>query len=106
MALHNAFQLWFLFLLILPVKTVVRTNKTFKTKQLQDRKGAIKPIHNEMGLWNQQIVKEWRPVFEGMEAMLSHRLVSIAVSEVTNRAKTEQVKPPQPWEHKKRWWLS
>lgn len=94
-ALHNAFQLWFFFfLLILPIKTVPRTNKIFKIKQLQDRKGAIKPIHNEMRLWNEQTVKDWRPVFEGMEAMLSNRLVSIAVSEVTNTAKIEQVNPP------------
>lgn len=84
----------FFFWLILPIKTVARTNKIFKIKQLQDRKGAIKPIHNEMGLWNQQTVKDWRPVFEGMEVMLSHRLVSITVSEVTNRAEIEQVNLP------------
>lgn len=40
----------FFFFLILPVKTVARTNKIFKTKELQERKGAIKPIHNETDL--------------------------------------------------------
>lgn len=94
MALRNAFQLWFFFSLILPVKTVARTNKIFKTKELQERKGAIKPIHNETDLWNQQIDKDWGPAFEGMEAMLSHRLVSATVSKVTNRVKIEQVNPP------------
>lgn len=92
MAVHNAFSCDFInfFLgggVILPIKTVVITNKIFKTKQLQDREGAIKPIHNETGLWNQQTVKDWPPAFEGTEAMLSHRLVSIAVSEVTQQSK-------------------
>lgn len=57
MAFYNAFQLCFLFccLLISPVQ--VRTNKMFRIEQLQDRKGAMKLIHNEMGLRNLHIFK-------------------------------------------------
>lgn len=42
--------LFALHFLILPIRAVVRTNKIFKTEWLQDRKGAIKLIHNEIGL--------------------------------------------------------